>query len=125
PLTEEAKQVLQGIVEESYRRFVTVVAGGRNLPEARIRTLADGRVYTGRQAKDAGLVDQLGDLPEAIDLAAELGGIKGSPRIVRYRSGGLLSGGAGNLLGLLPLTGLAPGAGGQSPFSLQYLYLVP
>lgn len=125
PLTEEDKQVLQWIVDESYRRFVTVVAGGRNLPEARVRTLADGRVYTGRQAKDASLVDQLGDLPEAIDLAAELGGIKGSPRIVRYRSGGLLSGGASNLLGLLPLTGLAPGAGGQSPFSLQYRYLVP
>lgn len=126
PLTEEDRAILQGIVDESYRRFVTVVASGRGMPEEQVRRLADGRVYTGRQARAAGLVDQAGDLPEAIDLAAQLGGIKGTPRVVRYRGGGgLLSGGPSNLLGLLPLTGLTAPSGGQAPFSLQYRYLVP
>jgi protease-4 len=50
-----------------------------------VRELADGRVYSGRQAVDNGLVDELGDLDEAIQKAADLGGITGDPRIVEYQ----------------------------------------
>jgi len=61
-----------------------VVADGRKLPVDDVRELADGRIYTGQQALELGLVDQLGNLPSAIQRAAELGGIEGEPRIIEY-----------------------------------------
>lgn len=92
PLTPEEQQIMQGIIEETYNQFVDVVAKGRNLPVERVRRLADGRIYTGSQAKELGLVDELGGKREAIALAAELAGIKGEPQVVEYRrAGGLLS----------------------------------
>jgi protease-4 len=54
------------------------------MSEEQVRALADGRVCTGKQAKEMGLVDNLGYLPDAIDRAAELGGITGEPRIIEY-----------------------------------------
>jgi protease-4 len=83
---------MQGIIEETYNQFVGVVAQGRNLPVESVRRLADGRIYTGSQAKELGLVDELGGKREAIALAAELAGIKGEPQVVEYRrAAGLLS----------------------------------
>lgn len=84
-MTEEEKAIWQTIIDEAYGQFVSIVAKGRELPEEKVRELADGRVYTGQQALALGLVDELGNLPEAIDRAAELGGIKGKPRLVEYR----------------------------------------
>ena len=52
---------------------------------AEVREIADGRVCTGKQAQEMGLVDHLGYLPDAIDRAAELGGIEGEPRIIEYK----------------------------------------
>ncbi len=127
PLTETDRQVLQGVVDESFERFVTVVSEGRNMPKDQVRKLADGRIYTGGQALKLGLVDQFGDLPEAIQAAADLGHIPGNPRVIHYRRGGGIFGGAGSMLlerlGLpvLPL----PAGGGSQPFSIQYLYLTP
>jgi len=66
-------------------QFVAAIAEGRRLPKERVRALADGRVYSGRMAKEAGLVDALGGLDDAIRLAGELGGIPGKPRVVRPR----------------------------------------
>jgi protease IV len=83
-LTPEQQEILDEFVDESYAEFVRIVADGRNLPEATVRELADGRIYTGRQALALGLVDDLGDLQQAIDKAAELGGISGQPRLVEY-----------------------------------------
>lgn len=85
PLSEEERAIFQALVDESYDAFVRVVAEGRNLPEEQVRTLADGRVFSGLQALELGLVDSLGGLDEAVAHAAELGGIRGEPRIVRYR----------------------------------------
>ncbi len=127
PLTEADRRVFQGVVDEAFTRFVTVVSDGRGLPAEQVRAQADGRIMTGRQALEARLVDQVGDLPEAIQVAADLGGIHGEPRVVRYRGGdGLFSPGAESLAGLLglPLPPLLPG-GGQTPFSVQYLLLAP
>ncbi len=125
-LTDEDRQLFQGVVDETFERFVNIVSEGRKLPADQVRTLADGRVVTGRQALQAGLVDELGDLPEAIKAAAQLGGISGEPRIVSYRSGGFLSGGAqslAHLLGLpIPTEALW---GGQIPTGMQYLYVGP
>ena len=68
-------------------QFVTAVAEGRRLAKDRVKALADGRVYSGRMAKDLGLVDALGGLDEAIRMAGEMGGIAGKPHVVRARRG--------------------------------------
>ncbi|MFN3337263.1 MAG: signal peptide peptidase SppA, partial [Thermomicrobium sp.] len=60
PLTAEERALLEQLIREAYDEFVRVVADGRQMPEERVRQLADGRIYTGRQAKDLGLVDELG-----------------------------------------------------------------
>ena len=83
-LTPEQRDIFNDLVEEAFDTFVEIVADGRNLSEAEVRELADGRIYTGRQALANGLVDALGNLQDAIDKAAELGGISGTPRIVEY-----------------------------------------
>ncbi|GAB4266988.1 MAG: hypothetical protein Kow0080_08680 [Candidatus Promineifilaceae bacterium] len=83
-LTPEQHDILQTIVDEAYDNFVQVIVDGRGLSEEEVRTLADGRIYTGKQALANGLVDELGNLDDAIAKAAELGGISGEPRIVRY-----------------------------------------
>ncbi|WP_231844892.1 signal peptide peptidase SppA [Methanocella arvoryzae] len=87
-LSENEKSYIQSIINESYERFVTAVATGRNLPENQIRAIADGRVMTGTSAKSMGLVDEIGGLYDAIEYAAKLGGIKGEPVIVHMNEPG-------------------------------------
>lgn len=82
PPTHEERAIFQGIVDEMYRQFVDVVASGRGMSFERVRQLADGRVYTGRQAHEVGLVDRLGDFEDAVRLAADMAGIKGEPELV-------------------------------------------
>lgn len=82
PVTSEEKEIFQGMVDDIYKQFITVVAEGRKMNVARVRTLADGRVFTGRQALELGLVDRLGNYYEAIQLAGEMAGIKGEPAVV-------------------------------------------
>jgi protease IV len=81
-LTDEEKEYADTVVMESYEEFVTQVAEGRNLSRSEVKDLADGRIYTGSKAKELGLVDDFGNLYDAIDKAAELGGIQGEPRVV-------------------------------------------
>lgn len=81
-LSTDEKDYVQRIINESYYRFVTSVAKGRNLSIDYVRSIADGRVYTGSMAKDMGLVDELGGLYDAVNLAANLSGIRGTPDIV-------------------------------------------
>ena len=85
PMTPEERAVLQAVLDDMHDQFVTAIAEGRGLGKERVRALADGRVYSGRMAKDLGLVDALGGLDEAIRLAGELGGVPGKPRLVRPR----------------------------------------
>ena len=82
PLDDSDQAIFRGLIESSYDRFVKVVADGRELPVDRVREIADGRTYTGEQAKAIGLVDEFGDLPEAIEQAGSLGKIRGEPRVV-------------------------------------------
>jgi protease IV len=84
PLTGEEQALWQQVIDETYARFVQIVAKGRNMKEESVRALADGRVFTGQQALEAGLVDALGYEEDAIQKAAELGGIQGTPRVIRY-----------------------------------------
>lgn len=84
-MTGEDRQILQGLIDDVHQQFVTAVATGRHLEEKEVRLLADGRIFSGRQALDLGLVDQLGNLEDAVDVAAELAGITGKPRTVYPR----------------------------------------
>ena len=87
----DERKLIEGLLKDIYEQFVAAVARGRKMPVEKVRELADGRVYTGRQAKALGLVDELGSRDDAIRLAAELGGIEGWPRIKRYeKAPGLL-----------------------------------
>lgn len=81
-MTGEEREYLQSLIDDTYDQFVHAVAEGRNLEVAEVELLADGRVYTGRQAKELGLIDILGGLDEAIQVAGELGGISGKPQVV-------------------------------------------
>ncbi|MBI4050908.1 MAG: signal peptide peptidase SppA [Elusimicrobia bacterium] len=83
PMLPEEKQILQGLIDDAYSQFLDAVTAGRALPLEKIKPLADGRIYTGRQAQAMGLVDILGGIEEAVKAAAELGGIKGEPKIIR------------------------------------------
>lgn len=83
-ITPEQQAIFEALIDESYEDFVQSVADGRGMDVTTVRELADGRIYSGRQAADNGLVDALGDLDDAIAKAAELGGISGEPRIVEY-----------------------------------------
>ena len=85
PMTPEERAVLQAVLDDMHDQFVTAIAEGRRLGKDRVRALADGRVYSGRMAKDLGLVDALGGLDEAVRLAGELGGVPGKPRVIRPR----------------------------------------
>ena len=87
-MSDEEQAIFQDIVDETYGRFVDVVARGRNLPEAQVRELADGRIYTGQKALELGLVDALGYQQDAIDAAVRLGGIDGEARVLHYRRRG-------------------------------------
>ncbi len=84
-MTPEERAVLQAVLDDMHDQFVSAVAEGRQLPKDRVRLLADGRVYSGRMAKELGLVDALGGLDDAVRLAGELGGIAGKPQVVRPR----------------------------------------
>ncbi|VAX31398.1 Protease IV [hydrothermal vent metagenome] len=79
---KEERAILQGVLDDVHDQFIRAVSEGRNIPYERVRKIADGRVFTGRQAKAEGLVDALGNIQDAIMEAARLGGIKGEPNVV-------------------------------------------
>lgn len=81
PMNPEEKALLQGMLNDIYGQFVQAVADGRNLKVSRVRQLAEGRVYTGQQAKAVGLVDELGNFYDAVKLTGKLAGIKGEPKV--------------------------------------------
>ena len=75
-LTPEEEEIMQGMIDEYYEQFIDVVAEGRGLGKEEVRNLATGQIYTGTEAKELGLVDELGDLDTAINSAMELAGIE-------------------------------------------------
>lgn len=83
PMTAEERAILQALIDDAYGQFLGAVKEGRKIPDDKLKTLADGRIFSGRQALEAGLVDSLGDSTTAAELAAKLGGISGSPKIRR------------------------------------------
>jgi protease-4 len=85
PMTAEEEAILQELIDDTYNQFVDAVAEGRNMKREEVLKLADGRVFTGAQAEKLGLVDKLGNLQDAIDIAAGLVGIEGEPQVVYPR----------------------------------------
>ncbi len=111
-LTEAERKLLQSLIDSSYLQFITAVANGRNLSLEKVRAFADGRVFSGAQAKELGLVDELGDEEEARKLANKLAGLEESSELLpvtfaapKKKIAGLLPGGMllGNLAELLNL----------------------
>jgi protease-4 len=85
-MTDAERTLFQEMIDTVHTQFITAVATGRNMDQDRVRSLADGRIFSGEQAKAMGLVDTLGGLEDAVKLAAERGGIEGEPRITHARS---------------------------------------
>ncbi len=81
-LSDDEKEYANKVVAEIYSNFVMDVAEGRDMSVTEVKDLADGRIYTGRKAKELGLIDEFGNLYDSIDRAAEAGGIEGDPTIV-------------------------------------------
>jgi protease-4 len=118
PLTDEERGIFQGVIDEMHGRFVRLIARERRLAEPRVQALADGRIYTAAQARELGLIDQVGYLDDAIARARQLAGL-GEARVVMYHrprdyratyySTTTAPRGAEAALG--PLAGLAGGAG--------------
>lgn len=83
PMKPEERVMLKDMVLDVYDQFVTAVAEDRALARESVEKLADGRIFSGRQAKQAGLVDTLGTYEDALRIAGKLAGITGEPRVVR------------------------------------------
>jgi protease-4 len=81
-LGPEEKKILQDVLDDVHEQFIQAVSEARGIDFAEIRKLADGRIFTGRKAKELGLIDKIGNLRDAIMLAGELSGIKGEPQVV-------------------------------------------
>jgi protease-4 len=82
-MTPKERDILQSIVDDLYAQFVDVISEGRDIPKDRVREIADGRVYSGLQAKKLGLIDSFGGLDEASAIAGNLAGTSDTT-VVRY-----------------------------------------
>ncbi len=84
-MSEEERGLMQAVMDDVHKQFIEAVAEGRAMELAEAQAVADGRIFTGRQAKEAKLVDELGNLDDAIQLAADVVGIEGEPKVVEPR----------------------------------------
>jgi protease IV len=92
PMTPEEKQLIQAMINDTFDQFIQAVSDGRHMKKERVRELATGAVYTGRQAKKLGLIDEIGGFRETISAVAVRVGLCGEPVVVNYsRKGGILS----------------------------------
>jgi len=80
-MTDEERALLEETILDIHEQFVEIVSLERDLPLEEVEALADGRVLSGRQALEAGLIDRLGTLNDAVALAGRLAGIEGEPRV--------------------------------------------
>jgi protease-4 len=87
-MTKQEREIIQRIINNSYDQFVKAVALGREMSEAQVKDLADGRIYSGTDALENGLVDELGGFNDALLKAQQLAGIS-QPSVVEYKSQGI------------------------------------
>ena len=85
PMTAEERRILQALLDDVHGQFIAAVADGRKLDRAVVRRFADGRVFSGTQAKALHMIDELGGLEEAVEGAATLAGLPKPPRVIGPR----------------------------------------
>ncbi len=81
-MEDEERRLLQSVVDDINAQFISAVAEGRSLKVEAVKGIADGRIFSGAQAKEKGLVDDLGDLTDAINIGAGMAGIKDKPEVI-------------------------------------------
>ncbi len=81
-MTPEEKRIMQEVLDNVHQQFIQAVAEGRKLDRSKVVQIADGRILTGEQAKNLGLVDQMGNLQDTIDITAKMVGIVGKPNVI-------------------------------------------
>ena len=81
-MTPEEKKIMQEVLDNVHQQFIQAVAEGRKLDRAKVVEIADGRILTGEQAKNLGLVDQMGNLQDTIEITAKMVGISGKPNVL-------------------------------------------
>lgn len=120
-MTQEERELLQGVIDDTHDQFIEAVSAGRGINKERLIPIADGRVFTGRQAKKLGLVDEIGNMQDAIKIAADMAGIEGEPSILEKKK-------RFSIIELIRnrslIDWLGNGkriVGGDGPFSMKYL----
>lgn len=88
-MKEDEKKLLQNVIDDVHRQFVGIVAENRKLKIDAVKKFADGRIFSGQQAKDIGLVDDIGNFQDAIDIAAAMANIKGKPVVLHPEKKGI------------------------------------
>ncbi len=78
----EERRLLEGVIKNVHRQFIEVVVKGRRLSREQVEKIADGRIFTGEQAKALGLVDELGSFEDAVDLTKKLVGLSGEVKLI-------------------------------------------
>ncbi|MGG7621016.1 signal peptide peptidase SppA [Bacillus coreaensis] len=125
-MTEEEKNILQTMINNSYEGFVNVIASGRGLTEEEVRTIADGRIYDGRQAKEIGLIDDFGyfeDVTEAMKKNEKLAGAQVVSYSENFGFGSLFSMAANKMVGKdIEMTGLMKLLSQPNSPRLMYMY---
>jgi len=119
-LSPQDQKIFQDVLDDVHDQFIDVVAKSRRMDKEKVREISDGRIFTGRQAVSLGLIDELGNLSDAVNCAAQMAGIKGKPRIVEERK---------RLFSLLDLLGgskifsfpVSASDGAWPTFRVQYL----
>ena len=81
-IKKEEREILQNVLDNVHEQFIVAVAEGRKMLRDDVKRIADGRIFTGEQALKIGLIDELGNLEDAVKIAAKLSGIKGEPVVV-------------------------------------------
>ncbi|MDQ2086593.1 signal peptide peptidase SppA [Herbivorax sp. ANBcel31] len=83
-MTDEQAKIVQSMVDEMYEQFLDVVMSGRDIGKSTLKSIADGRVYTARQAKEVGLIDEIGSLDDAIEKVSDIAELE-NPSVLRYK----------------------------------------
>ncbi len=84
-MTRQERELLQSVIDDTYDQFVEVLVEGRGLSKEEVLEIADGSIFTGRQAQQLRLIDELGNLEDAIKIAGEMAGIEGLPKTIKER----------------------------------------
>ena len=81
-MKDDERKLLQGVIDDVHKQFIGIVAENRKLNIDAVKKIADGRIFSGMQAQQIGLVDEIGNFQDAIDTAASMANIKGKPAVL-------------------------------------------